>query len=430
MINEKGDDLRSWLGFAETPKFLKSKPLGALIGVLLVLLIASLFGLAVLAAFKLLGTALFGVGPKGTASSFGLSGVIVAMIGAPLVVWRTTIAQKQTETAEEALFNDKINAAVSDLHAQRQVTKWKEEGQPTGWQDNVTRRNGAIDRLLGLASEEPKAAPRIARILSVYVKELSREYPAKAAPKTNDPKALRAWAQKLKVERSDIQNAVQVLGKLRTQSGQRLDKGEIDLSETNLQGFDLFELDFEDVSFRGAQLQGAVLFSANLQYTVLINANLQGTDLLATKLQGAYLNDAKLQGADLTSTDFRRAKLQNAQFQGTEIFMADFRGANLKNAQFQGAIAKAPKFDVGTTVTHTCFSFAALWQVNCSENLITQEQLTAAFGDASVILPGGKGPDDPEWPDHWSKEKLDWDELKTQWRKFQSDNGFDPNNPK
>tara|TARA_B110000908_G_C10166534_1_gene408663 strand:- start:627 stop:1085 length:459 start_codon:yes stop_codon:yes gene_type:complete len=141
--DERDDDLRSWLGFAETPKFWKSKVLGAIVGVLLVLLAGSLFGLAFLAAFKLLGTALFGNLPKGTASNFGLSGVIVAMIGAPLVVWRTYIAREQTKTTKEALFNGKINAAVSDLHAQRQVTKW-EGGKRLGAQrHSPQRRDGS-----------------------------------------------------------------------------------------------------------------------------------------------------------------------------------------------------------------------------------------------------------------------------------------------
>jgi uncharacterized protein YjbI with pentapeptide repeats len=367
--NDKSSDLLSWLGLTARPNFLVSKPLGALIGVLLTIVIGGLFGLAVLSAFKLLGTALFGNLPKGTASNFGLSGVIVAMIGAPLVVWRTYIAQEQTKTTKEALFNDKINAAVSDLHSQRQVTNWKDEKAQNGWEDDVTRRNGAIDRLRGLAKEEPAAAPRIARMLSVYVKELSREFKPQVPPETDNIDELRTWASNLTVERSDMQNAVQVLGQLRKESGHTLDNGEIDLTGTNLQGFDLKKLDFNNVSFENAQLQGADLFNAQLQ------------------------------------------------------------GANLISAQLQGADLSRAQFDPATTLSAARFSYAALRVVDFSETSITQEQLETAFGDASVTLPDGKGPDDPEWPDHWSKEELDWNEFDTQWRKFQSDNGFDPNNP-
>ena len=186
-------------------------------------------------------------------------------------------------------------------------------------------------------------------MLSVYIKELSREYPAKKLPQANDPSAIKEWARKLTFARSDMQNAVQVLGKLRKESGQPLDGGEIDLSETNLQGFDLSSLNFENVSFKAAQLQGADLEQAH--------------------------------------------------------------------------------FDAETTLRGARFSYAGLRGVDFSKTSITQEQLESAFGDASVTLPDGKGPNDLEWPEHWSKEKLDYEEFETKWRAFQKAGGFDPDNP-
>jgi hypothetical protein len=133
-------------------------------------LIIILFSLAVFTVSKF-GSALFETTPNGTASSLGLSGMIVAMIGAPLVVLRTSITQDQTKTAKAALLNDKINAAMTDSHVQRQITKWDKNGKAqNGWEDNLTGRNRAIDRLAGLASKEPRSAPGIARILSMYVK--------------------------------------------------------------------------------------------------------------------------------------------------------------------------------------------------------------------------------------------------------------------
>ena len=263
-----------------------------------------------------------------------LTATLGAVVALPFTLVRLTYVRRQTETATQALFNDKINAAVTDLHAQRQITKWDEGGKAqNGWDDDITRRNGAIDRLLGLAKEEPESAPHVARMLSVYVKELSREYPAKKLPQANDPSAIKEWARKLTFARSDMQNAVQVLGKLRKESGQPLDGGEIDLSETNLQGFDLSSLNFENVSFKAAQLQGADLEQAH--------------------------------------------------------------------------------FDAETTLRGARFSYAGLRGVDFSKTSITQEQLESAFGDASVTLPDGKGPNDPEWPEHWSKEKLDYEEFET-----------------
>jgi uncharacterized protein YjbI with pentapeptide repeats len=329
-----------------------------------------------------------------------LTATLGAVVALPFTLVRLTYVRRQTETATQALFNDKINAAVTDLHAQRQITKWDEGGKAqNGWDDDITRRNGAIDRLLGLAKEEPESAPRVARMLSVYVKELSREYPAKKLPQANDPSAIKEWARKLTFARSDMQNAVQVLGKLCKKSRQPLDGGKIDLSETNLQGFDLSSLNFENVSFKAAQLQGADLWQTQLQEA----------ELWQSQLQGAYLIGAQFQGADLGHAELQKADLEHAQLQGADLEQAHF--------------------DAETTLRGARFSYAGLRGVDFSKTSISQEQLESAFGDASVTLPDGKGPNDPEWPEHWSKEKLDYEEFETKWRALQKMGGFDPDNP-
>jgi uncharacterized protein YjbI with pentapeptide repeats len=109
-------------------------------------------------------------------------------------------------------------------------------------------------------------------MLSVYVKELSREYKPEEPPETDDIYMLNTWARKLTVARPDMQNAVQVLGQLRKESGYTLEKGEIDLTGTNLQGFDLKNLDFNNVSFENAQLQGADLRSAQFDPATTLSA--------------------------------------------------------------------------------------------------------------------------------------------------------------
>ncbi|MGB7262707.1 MAG: hypothetical protein WBC68_11610, partial [Albidovulum sp.] len=42
---------------------------------------------------------------------------------------------------------------------------------------------------------------------------------------------------------------------------------------------------------------------------------------------------------------------------------------------------------------------------------LSPDQINSTFGDASVILPGGKGPDSDDWPDHWPKDVLDSEEF-------------------
>jgi len=332
-----------------------------------------------------------------------LTATLGAVVALPFTLIRLTFTRTQTETAVEALFNEKINAAVDDLHAQRQVSELITDGgtqkHETVWQDDVTRRNGAIDRLEGLAGEEPKALSRVARMLSVYVRELSREHPAKTAPTSGDPYILSNWVHALNPARSDMQNAAQVLGRLRKTTRLPLDSGEIDLTEANMQGFDLRYLDFGSTNMQGAKLQGATLGWAQLR-----GANLNGA-----KLQGAYLNGAQLQ----------RVGLEWAQL----------HGADLSGAQLQGADLNGAQFDSSTSLYAAILRGAAIKDVDFTHATISSEQLKDMFGDASVTLPGGHGPDHENWPEHWSKEELDWHGFYTQWRAFQRSIGQDPMNP-
>jgi uncharacterized protein YjbI with pentapeptide repeats len=368
-----------------------------------------------------------------------LMGVLAAAATIFFSIIRVWINERTASAAEEALFNDKINHAVNDLHAQRQVTLWDKTDHPTGWQDDVTRRNGAIDRLEGLAGEEPKAAPRIARMLAVYVRELSREHPPEDAPSSDDPIVIRSWARALTPARSDMQNAVQGLGRLKKTRGLPLDSGEIDLIGANMQVFDLAGLDFSGAKMQGAKLQGAYLGRAQLQGADLGGAKLQGADLRGAKLQGADLSGAQLQGAHLNGAQLQRANLFSAQLQGARLNgaklqgaylgSAQLQGANLFRAKLQGANLNGAKFDHSTSFTAASLRGAAVKDVDFTDDRISSEQLKEMFGDASVTLPGSHGPNHESWPNHWSKEKLSWIDFQTQHRAFQRSIGQDPENP-
>ncbi len=402
-----------------------------------------------------------------------LTATLGAVVALPFTLIRLTFTRTQTETAVEALFNDKINAAVEDLHAQRQVSVKVTDGETktheTVWQDDVTRRNGAIDRLEGLAGEEPKAAPRIARMLSVYVRELSREHPPKTVPTSDERTVLQNWVRALTPARSDMQNAMQVLGRLKETTGLPLDSGEIDLTEANMQGCDLAGLNFSGAKMKGvqlqganlgeAQLQGAYLSRAQLQGAALWGAQLQGAKLGWARLQGAYLNGAQLQGADLSGAQLQRADLGQAQLQGAYLSGARLQGAYLNGAQLQGADlsgawlhganlveaelnganfdwVKLHGADISEATLDALTSFngasikgSALKGVDFTDSTIKVRLLNSAFGDATTIIPSGHGPDHENWPERWSKEELDWEEFNIQHRDFQRSIGQDPDNP-
>ena len=52
-----------------------------------------------------------------------LSGLAGALLGAPLLIWRAWVLDKNARIQDESLLNDKFNAAAEDLAARRQVTR-------------------------------------------------------------------------------------------------------------------------------------------------------------------------------------------------------------------------------------------------------------------------------------------------------------------
>ncbi len=396
----------------------------------------------------------------------GLTTVLGAVIALPFTIIRLRLTQRQTDTATEALFNDKMTAATTDLYARRQT-------RDGGWEDDVPRRNSAIDRLEGLVSERPDEAPRVARLLSVYVRELSGpdEVPAKrhayldahalmypqddSPPMTEDEvcahldvtpdaislDALEHWARGL-TARSDMENAVQTLGRLRGKDGVVADDITIDLRGANLQGIDVESGNFDKARLSGAQLQGAHLSGAQLQGAYLIEAQLQGAylgfaelqgaDLSRAQLQGAHLSGAQLQGADLGFAELQGADLSRAQLQGAYLIEAQLQGAHLFRAQLQGAYLFRAEFDAATSLSAATLRGAALKDVDFSTVPHSKDQIRDMFGDASITLPNGVTPEHDDWPPHWAREEFDFEDFFTRWRAFQSTlpEGWDKDIPK
>ncbi|WP_299933237.1 pentapeptide repeat-containing protein [uncultured Pelagimonas sp.] len=370
----------------------------------------------------------------------GLTAVTGAVIALPFTVIRLRLTQQQTDTARAALFNNKITEAAADLHAMRQVSKKVGENWETLWEDDVVRRNAAIDRLEGLVREEPEEAERVSRLLSVYVRELSKVYPAQQPPETEDDEKLREWSRTLKISRSDLENAVQVLGRLAQIDRVDATSLAIDLSAANLQAMDLQGLSFDRAQLLGAQLQGAKLIrtqlqgaqiseaqlqranlrEAQLQEANLSNAQLQGAMLSGAQLQGANLFHAQMTGADLFRAQLQRVILNGARLQGANLRDVDLMGADLREAQLQGADLSAAKFDPVTSLTAATLQGAAVSFIDFTNTPQIIAFLDDIFGDGSTKLPAGT-----KWPKHWPKETLHWPDFKTQWRAWAKTKGID-----
>ncbi|MEO0358457.1 MAG: pentapeptide repeat-containing protein, partial [Pseudomonadota bacterium] len=311
----KPNRILDWLRLYGLDDILKWHRLGTGIGWAITafgLIFAALFVVVIVQTFLVLFS-----GKLGDTPLRGLSFLLAFFVGAPFVIWRSVVAQRQVDTAAAALFNDKVNAATAELAARKEVTrvvgKRDKERVLTTWKDDLVRRAAAIDRLEGLAKEEPDEARRIARLLCVYVKELSRQ--EKPVPCTVELKDidwtdaavqrktlsdLQDWSRKLVLDRTDMERAVHSLAALNTQiQAAEADKHAppvIDLEGTNLQAMRLSGLNLTNANMTGTAMQGAVLIGAEMQGAVLSWAQMQGAVLFEAEMQGADLREAEMQG--------------------------------------------------------------------------------------------------------------------------------------
>lgn len=346
--------------------------------------------------------------------------VLAALLGAPFVIWRSYVAAKQARIQDEALFNDKINAAAADLSARRQVTRVVHQGTEnedilTEWQDDLVTRAAAIDRLEGLANERPDAIRRIARQLSIYVRELSREYPPETAPSHEDMNELTIWAQKLEPVRPDMESAVQTLGRLRSIPNHGLREGDIDLRRANLQGFNLKDLVFDNAHLPEARLQGVRLSGFQMQGAYLFEAQMQATRLVGGEMQRANLRLARMQGAHFIGTKMQGTALVDARMKDAFLVGVQMKRALLDRVQMQGAYLCRVQMDSFTSLKGAIFQGAALKDVDP----ITLKQMKPhwqdIFADGSVQLPVGE-----TRPGHWVDEVLEGYTFHEAWRAWQA----------
>jgi len=390
-----------------------------------------------------------------------LMGVLAAAATIIFSIIRIWINERTATATEEGLITDRISKAVEGLGAEKTVKD--QDGEST--KPNLEVRIGAIYALERIAQDSLRDHIQIMEILCAYIRENAPLRETEKNPfeiwqdtVSDDPNADKPkmpgweeivdWANTLPKPRTDIQVALEVIGRRAprqikverdaTVRGSKVGY-RLDLRSTCLQGADLSELEFTHCLFNQAQLQGADLNEAQLQGARLSKAQLQGAVLFEAQLQGAHLSEAQLQGADLEGAQLQgaylfgaqlqRADLNRAQLQGAYLIGAQSQGADLRGAQLQGAQLGAVQFDSSTFFNAATLEGAALKNVDFTHATISSEQIKDMFGDATVTLPDGHGPGHQNWPDHWSKEKLDMKDFFLKWHAFQARIGQDPDYP-
>ena len=111
-------DLLDWLGIKDAPHWCVARPLGGLVAMLLGLL----FAMAFAAAFVIVGRSITG-GDGGGMGRLGAGALIVALLGAPFLIWSTVLKHQTLRYQKEGHITDRINKAVEQLGAEKDISR-------------------------------------------------------------------------------------------------------------------------------------------------------------------------------------------------------------------------------------------------------------------------------------------------------------------
>ena len=244
-----------------------------------------------------------------------LSLVIAAIIGLPLAIWRSIVAERQAETAQR-------QAATAQLGL---LNERYQKGAEMLGSKVLAVRLGGIYALARLAREHPgDYHTQIMSLLCAFVrhpagdpiestlliKDLTPD--AKFTSGFDGEAGEDAAVNRPPRVREDVQAVMTVVGG-RSEDQVRTEKREN------------YRLD---------------LVNVHLNFVRLVDADLNGVNLPDAELTNAVLIGAKLKGAYLRGTNFENATLFRADLGGVRLSRVNLLNANLLNANLTRAVVR------------------------------------------------------------------------------------------
>ena len=347
--------------------------------------------------------------------------IIAGVIGATFTYWRISVLDEQRKISEQSLYTDSYIRAVEQLG-----------------KDEKAVRLGGIGGLGRIAKENETYRRQIIELLCAYIVD-------KASTTKLEEQTLPSPPEMPKPPPADILAILDIVNDNRKEwekwegfrpKLQYVNFQNMDLSHSDLIGFDFQNAHLEKAQLQfthleGANLAGAYLKEVNLVGAYLKEARLEGANLerallAGTRLEGARLMNAHLESARLTGAHLERVYLTGAHLESARLAFAYLEEAHLEMAHLEGAdLTRAHLEKANLMVAHlegADLANAYLQAANLAganmlgaKNL-TQEQINKAFGDGGTKLPG-----DLTAPPHWPKEELDMSENIEEWLKWRKD---------
>ncbi len=467
---DKVPNLIEWFGYSTSMDFSRPPTLGGIFRVVFSLVLILFYGAAIVAAaYVIKHTIAPTQNPISDGPSLGAGALIAAILAAPFVIWRTLIAQRTVDLQHQGQITDRISKAVEQLGAEKTVKLPGKDGLVVEQtKPNIEVRIGGLYALERIAQDSmtfDKGRDHISmmEILCAYIRENAPASEARRSPhevfrrltKGGDgvqgldaesaiahpdfksvnnhgwapadltTENLRTWARALPPPRTDLQTALEIIGR-RSPAQIALERAtpargspaqialeramrwrgrttgyRLDLRNCALQRADLSPLDFDHALFTGTRMAEAVLSGAQMAEAVLSGAQMAEAILRDAQMEGASLSRAQMQGASLSRAQMEGAVLRGVQMQEAILWGAQMKGANLSGAQMQGADLSGANLRFADlsdwTIARTSLRSADFTDATG----LTQAALDRAYGDSGTILPPGL-----VRPAHWDTATL------------------------
>ena len=207
--------------------------------------------------------------------------VIAAIAALPLAIWRSKVAEHQSETAQRGLLNERYQKGAEMLGSKE-----------------LSVRLGGIYALDSLARENPIGYHiQIMRLLCAFVRN-------HRVVETQEVKTYYTY------RREDVQAAVAAVGSRNTAQVE-IEKKQYCL--VDFSGADLRHVNFLDAGFYHWDPRSGKFSPANMENAHLYGANLSRASMTAANFKGAYFSHANFKGATLIHTVLAGADLKDCK---------------------------------------------------------------------------------------------------------------------
>lgn len=299
-------------------------------------------------------------GESGSTTIRNVALVVAGAIALALALWRSRVADRQANIAQQSLLNERYQKGAEMLGS-----------------EVLSVRLGGVYALQSLAQENPEQYHiQIMRLFCAFARCPTRNPTLKSELDENRQDALQGIRQ-------DVEAMMQAICS-RPESRialERIADFRLDLRGADLHGMQLLDADLSNamlhhsnlsrVNFANTDLTDSFLSYADLSQAQFHDVNFSRTRLWSADLSGAFLQDADLPGVDFSNaklhgTNLGRANLSGTNFQYATATKTWFDSANLSRAIFLRADLSGAKL-MKADLTDARFLDANLNKANISD---------------------------------------------------------------